>query len=273
MKPYSSEFSAFRNAGPMGESLLLEHTEPVSDFTFESDQACLCASGRAFGQCCGSQAASRPAPHGVFVVENYLDANTAREWIDYAEQCSSERLKVIDQKASTADRIVKTEDSSRVAERVELGPCRDELSELVANAFTDLAGRFAGRELEWYESPELMRYQPGGFYVRHADSQNFNPNTNRWTKVIDRDLSLLIYLNDDFEGGSLLFNRFNYRLRPKAGMAVLFPSDSRYLHTAETVTAGVRYAVVSWAAVRGIPRIAAKPPEPAVMLPRQKIAS
>jgi len=30
-----------------------------------------------------------------------------------------------------------------------------------------------------------------------------------WRKAVDRDISLLIYLSDDFEGGELHFKRLN----------------------------------------------------------------
>ena len=77
---------------------------------------------------------------------------------------------------------------------------------------------------------------------------------------------MLIYLNDDFKGGMLRFDRFNYRVKPRAGMAVLFPSDCRYIHEAENVTDGVRYAIVSWASVNGVDKICTRPPEPAIFL-------
>ena len=77
---------------------------------------------------------------------------------------------------------------------------------------------------------------------------------------------MLIYLSNDFEGGELSFYKLNYQIRPQAGAVVLFPSDHRYLHQAETVKKGVRYAIVSWSAVKGIPKVACKPPECAIFL-------
>lgn len=62
-----------------------------------------------------------------------------------------------------------------------------------------------------------------------------------------RDISLLIYLRDDFEGGELHFKRLNYSLKPKAGMLVWFPSDVRFEHMAKPVTHGNRLAIISWA--------------------------
>lgn len=76
-----------------------------------------------------------------------------------------------------------------------------------------------------------------------------------WRKAVDRDISLLIYLNDEYEGGELDFKRLAYTLRPRAGMLVWFPSDIRYEHMAKLVTSGRRYAIVSWAAASGVERV------------------
>jgi predicted 2-oxoglutarate/Fe(II)-dependent dioxygenase YbiX len=248
-------------------TLLQNGIGPFPDFTPSADDACFCGSGRQFAACCGSTATERPPPHGVFVAENYFEPALIRELAAFSRTRSGQRLLVIDREASTADNIVKVEDQRRVAERVDLGPRREEVNRLIGNVYRDLARSHFGVELEWYESPELMRYRPGGLYIKHADSQNMNPETRQWTKIIDRDLSLLVYLNDDYEGGALCFDKFHYRLRPRAGMVVLFPSDCRYVHAAEQVTAGERYVIVSWAAARGIPKVGKKPPEPALFFP------
>ena len=166
--------------------------------------------------------------------------------------------------SSDANNIKLIEDERRVSDRVELGPYQRRINQIVEKAFLELSQYHLGCELEWYEPAQLLRYKEGGFYVKHADSENMDPELRTWTKTIDRDLSLLIYLNDDFSGGDLFFEKFNFRLRPKAGMAVLFPSDNRYLHEAQTITAGHRYAIVSWAAVRGVSKLSNKPPEGAI---------
>lgn len=244
--------------------LVFESSEPMTDFYIPDNAACFCGSGMTFGECCGLRQSQRTPPYGVFVFENYLDAGLCRDLSAYAEQQHGQRLMVIDQQASSADNIVKVEDERRVAERVDLGPRRIQVNELVKTLFRDLARECTGHELDWLESPDLMRYRPGGFYIKHADNQNLDLATRTWNKVIDRDLSLLIYLNDDFQGGALCFEKFHYRIKPRAGMAVLFPSDSRYLHTAEIVTQGVRYAIVSWASVTGVTKIARQPPDCAI---------
>lgn len=246
--------------------LLIESSEPVEEFNPSPVDPCFCGSGKIFSQCCGSTELVRPPPFGLFMFENYLDKGYREDLVAYAEQCNGQSLMVIDNEASTPDNIVKVIDKHRITERVDLGERRQEINDLVKKTFVDLANQCAGRSLDWFEAPELMRYRPGGFYSKHADSENVDPQTRKWSKVIDRDLSLLIYLNNEYEGGELSFYKFNYQVWPRAGGVVMFPSDHRYLHQAEKVTQGVRYAIVSWASVRGIPKVASKPPKPAILL-------
>lgn len=238
---------------------------PEPDFYPQKDDFCYCPSGKLFYDCCGSTELVRPPPFGLFMFENYLDSDAVSDLVEYANQCDGDPLMVIDKDKSTPNNIVRTLDKARITERVLLGDRQSELVDLVKTSFLDLTKKCIGQPLEWFEKPDLMRYREGGHYVRHADSQNYDPETNTWNKVVDRDLGMLIYLNDDFEGGELSFYKLNYQIRPRAGAAVLFPSDQRFLHQAETVKKGVRYAVVSWGSLKGTPKIADTPPKTAIL--------
>jgi len=246
--------------------LVVEYEGPQEDVIPDMNAACYCNSGKPFGLCCGSTEAIRLPPYGLFMFENYLDADTVSNLRDFADQREGRPLMVIDDDKSTPGNIVRKLDERRVTENVDLGDRQQEVNEIVKNAYVDLADKCVGKSLDWFEEPSLMRYNAGGFYIRHADSENMDPDTHIWRKVIDRDLSMLIYLNDDYEGGELSFYNLNYQVRPRAGAAVMFPSGHRYLHQAETVTSGVRYAIVSWASVRGITKLGAKPPKKAILL-------
>lgn len=121
------------------------------------------------------------------------------------------------------------------------------------------------RSLEWMEMPHVLRYEPGGYYVSHADSAQRDEATKTWYKVNDRDLSLLMYVNDEFTGGGLSFTRFNCRFKPNVGDVLVFPSDHRYEHCAHVVDSGIRYAIASWASVRGVKKVLPQPPDHAIM--------
>lgn len=246
--------------------LIFASTEDMDGFNPGAGDACFCGSGKTFATCCGAPDFVRPPPYGLFMFENFIDPDLARDMTEYADQCDGQPLMMIDETLSTPDKIVKVQDQRRITERVQLGRRNKEFQDMMGQAFIDLAERCVGVKLDWYEAPDLMRYREGGHYERHADSQNWDAETNKWHKVIDRDLSMLIYLNDGYEGGELTFNNFDYIIRPRAAAAVLFPSDHRYLHQAHVVTKGVRYAMVSWASVKGVPKIATQPSEKAVFV-------
>jgi len=58
-------------------------------------------------------------------------------------------------------------------------------------------------------------------------------------------LSILGSLNDDYEGGELVFWEDEI-IELKAGSLMIFPSNFMYPHRVENVTKGKRYSFVSW---------------------------
>ncbi|TXS89471.1 2OG-Fe(II) oxygenase [Parahaliea aestuarii] len=139
----------------------------------------------------------------------------------------------------------------RETELVEQGAYADEVLNLVRRIYRDYAEPFYHCRLRSLESPHILRYSSGSYYRPHADSDQLNPDTGRWEKTLDRDLSLLLYLDEDYEGGELVFPNLDFEIRPCAGMLLMFPSDFRYLHGVRPVSRGQRHAVVSWCALQG----------------------
>lgn len=93
--------------------------------------------------------------------------------------------------------------------------------------------------LEADEGYRILKYPSGAEYQSHADAGigSF------------RQLSIVGWLNDDYEGGELEFDYFGIKLKPKAGSLVLFPSNYLYRHTAYAVkedSTDIKYVFVSW---------------------------
>jgi preprotein translocase subunit Sec61beta len=82
----------------------------------------------------------------------------------------------------------------------------------------------------------LLRYSQEEQYKFHYDG-----NTES-----KRALSVLVYLNDDYEGGEIEFPNFKIKIKPKAGTLILFPSNYAYGHIAHPVTSGVKYVIATW---------------------------
>jgi predicted 2-oxoglutarate/Fe(II)-dependent dioxygenase YbiX len=58
-------------------------------------------------------------------------------------------------------------------------------------------------------------------------------------------VSVVCYLNDDYEGGELSFRLQDLKIKPKAGDMYVFPSNFMYPHIAEKVTGGIKYSLVT----------------------------
>jgi hypothetical protein len=83
---------------------------------------------------------------------------------------------------------------------------------------------------------QLLKYTAGGKFDRHYDS----------FPAAQRAVSVLIYLNNDYEGGEIEFVNFGVKIKPKSGTLILFPSNYPYSHVAHPVTSGTKYVVVNW---------------------------
>jgi hypothetical protein len=52
------------------------------------------------------------------------------------------------------------------------------------------------------------------------------------------EYTIVVYLNDDYEGGELYFNEFDIKVKPKAGSIIMYPSTFPYTHEALKVISG-----------------------------------
>lgn len=192
------------------------------------------------------------APPGLVVLEDYLDAATCDRWTEYFSKQESSRVKiqkVEEPRAGSAPRFVL--DDRRVTERVALGALEAEVKRVLFGAYREVILPHFNAELDWMDRPDVLKYLPGGKYIVHSDNEYWDESAERWVRSMDRDFSVLLYANEDFEGGALYFHNFDIKLKPSRGMLIAFPSDHRYLHAAEETISGSRYAVVCWSSVKG----------------------
>jgi len=86
---------------------------------------------------------------------------------------------------------------------------------------------------------EFLMYDVKGKYETHVDT--FHQRTNE-----TRKLTVLVFLNDDFEGGKFYIANSHERMYPEQskGTVLIFPSFMP--HGVEPITKGVRYSIVTW---------------------------
>jgi len=86
---------------------------------------------------------------------------------------------------------------------------------------------------------EFLMYDVKGKYETHVDTFH-----GRSDEV--RKLTILVFLNDDFEGGKFYIANGHTRMYPeqKKGTVLIFPSFMP--HGVESITKGIRYSIVTW---------------------------
>ena len=117
-----------------------------------------------------------------------------------------------------------------VADPALIARCRDRLFAATRAVASRVAPQTVLAEIQ------IVRYHAGGRYVEHRDSPALG--------ATPRALSLVCYLNDDFQGGATAFAQPEIAISPLSGVAVAF--SPVLMHQARPVTARVKYVVTAW---------------------------
>lgn len=90
-----------------------------------------------------------------------------------------------------------------------------------------------------------------GFFVAHFDD-SYGHMGKLWRNRPDRALTILHYLNDDYDGGEIVFANIRgedgqpFKYKPVAGDIICFPPHEMYTHEVLPVSNGTRYAISRW---------------------------
>lgn len=120
--------------------------------------------------------------------------------------------------------------------------------DLVVQAINRCIAAASGTEAGWGEPLNILKYTPGQQYKPHHDGTGSDNAV--------RNLTALIWLNDDFEGGETDFPKIDVRVRGAVGDMLVFSNvratgafDERMIHAGLPVTSGVKWMASRW--IRG----------------------
>ena len=194
----------------------------------------------------------------ILIRSNIINEYGLREMREHIERTNKTDLSVFDPRKSNEtggkEWIVNKE--IRDTQHVEAGPIFPKIVDLLKDTVKEVINPFYDIEIHESEIPQILSYGIGGHYSPHIDGESLwqaPDNELMWKKSTDRDISMVFYLNDDYEGGDFIFPDLKVRVRPEPGMLVCFPSNHHYKHGVEPVTRGQRYSIVCWATVTGFP--------------------
>lgn len=175
---------------------------------------------------------------------------------NFAKTADLEQMGVFDPDKTneTKESSHKVDKSSRDVKCADITPILPQVHDLMANIIDHVINPFYGFKIRDSEMPQLLYYEKGGHYKPHYDAEALwtNPDgTKMWKKSVDRDLSTVLFLNDDFEGGYFSFPDLRIKIKPEPGLLVCFPSSRYFKHCVEPVLSGQRYTLVTWMRVQG----------------------
>lgn len=94
---------------------------------------------------------------------------------------------------------------------------------------------FYNIELKYWEAMNFIKYGEGQHFSYHSD--------HGWSYI--STVSMVAYINDDYEEGGLRFDKLNLTIKPKAGDLYIFPSTYLFSHAALPVKSGLKYSIVT----------------------------
>jgi hypothetical protein len=136
----------------------------------------------------------------------YKDSNTGKQWKD---------------KVSGRDAL--SNDSKKILSNVE------------NNAIT-LAQKEYQVELELASNVTLVKWIKDDDMGQHVDD----------FAVFHNNISSILYINDNYIGGEIVFDQYNYSIKPKSGTLIMFPGNKYYAHKVNKVIDGNRYTAPFW---------------------------
>jgi len=137
-------------------------------------------------------------------------------------------------------------DGRRTSGSAFLDPSGDRVVQRIKRRIAELTGT----RVEQQERIQVTHY--GERFAPHLDSlvaAGRDPG-----EAGDRICTVILYLNDDYEGGATRFPRIGRRVRPEKGKAVVFPNltadgsrpDPLALHAGEPVRRGEKWLSNQW---------------------------
>ena len=168
-------------------------------------------------------------PSGVFLIPDFFTREECLQYLQQSEAAGYESATIQTRKGQVLDTNIRNNEQLILDDT---GLARDIWLRLRDHIPPFLAGRQA---IGISERFRFYRYEPGQCFAPHTDGSFRRDNGE------ESRLTLLIYLNDDFEGGETAFD--DHVVTPRRGLALAFRHE--LLHEGRVVTSGVKYVLRS----------------------------
>ncbi|MEB3213190.1 MAG: 2OG-Fe(II) oxygenase [Leptolyngbyaceae bacterium] len=180
----------------------------------------------------------------IFLLKNVIDAQTCQHLIRIAETADFQNAGIL---METIDNSVRSNDLVQLGGANELSQSTNQLILGKLPVVKQFLFDQYGVRFPYAEPCSILRYRTHQFYKRHVDNILLSSRFQEVQQGIPtRDISVVGYLNDDFQGGETYFDRQDVKVSPYAGAVLLFPSYFTHPHQSLPILSGTKYAFTSW---------------------------
>lgn len=168
---------------------------------------------------------TKPYNNEIIVIENFLSVEEADLINDLVSEKTEEDWE--------ADRIYNNEFFNAVIHFKH--PISTEIGDRVVNHIMPLLPEDVA--IKTFHPDSVTRTQVGKFMAPHND----------WHDDNGCRYGIVIYINEDYDGGEIYYPNKGVYMKPGKGLAVIHPASEEYLHGIKEVTRGTRYAMTMFA--------------------------
>jgi predicted 2-oxoglutarate/Fe(II)-dependent dioxygenase YbiX len=172
--------------------------------------------------------------HNIFLYRNVLTNKECKEYIEYFD---SEHAKLKDTNSEyiysiRIDEPIEENSTSINQDRINL--LNDKIKNITENAHQVSVKMITAHCLVW---------NTGAFGNDHSDDSDIDGLDIGRSQ---HKLATILYLNNDYGGGELIFRDHDISLKPEPGSIVSFPGGIKNIHRINDISSGKRYSLVSF---------------------------
>lgn len=183
-------------------------------------------------------------PDTIKIIDNFMPEEDIKSFIDFGDQCVNTKKDkthhwVVDKKHII---LMRKKELFNKYENL-MRSKAEELYGLKLNNDRDLD--FFIHPVDSFLEPHtdiIDYFQPEVYDVGHLLEEQEKQFPFLWSG----HLSIIVYLNDNYDGGLLYFPDQNITIQPRPGMLVMFPGNLHFLHGVTKITGNTRYTVSLW---------------------------
>ena len=172
--------------------------------------------------------------HNIFLYSNLFSKDECKSYIEYLD---SDYAKVNETNCDNIRSVKFDEPIAQNKSKInqhEVNLLTNKMKYITENAHNISAKMTTIHSLIW---------ETGAFGNDHSDDSDVDGSDIGRSQ---HKFATILYLNDEYEGGELIFRDHGISLKPKAGSVVSFPGGIKNIHRISDVTSGTRYNVVGF---------------------------